>query len=288
MQAAIVIPSHKRPDGLVKTIQSLRGNGDFMSSAMPIIVVHNYDEPPDFPGREGQEDAFALFWVRQPDKRGPAPAVNSGFAYAWDQLGADVVIRVDDDIRFGKGPYDVIGTFLNALEANPNIGIVSAWNRSLAWRQRTQPKLARMTNPAQCVAFRFETLLNVRDSRPEAPHPHHYFNEKYLTREDTETTIRAFMTGSECAVVDSKVTFDHMAGAYSAESTFADARNEGVEIQSCNRLGEDFPDLVRVKAHPKRADLRQVSYIPQLKKQGILGEFVWNDYKFALRGGGTE
>jgi len=267
MKAGIVIPSHQRPQGLVETIESI-----WAVHRLPICVVaKGYDR--DFMEGVRQKYDVAVI-VQDPSKRGPAAAVNQGFDYfiGNGSLAPDVIFRIDDDVRIHRGKANLIQTYLNAMEANPTLGIVSAWNRALAWRQRGQGLLARMTNPCQCVAFRVQALQEIG-----------VFDEGLTSREDTDLTIRHFMAGWEVGVVTPEVTYDHVVPSMGTGSTLAEEKLSGREAENCETLARRYP-FVRVSPHPKNPALRRVSYLPNLVKSGVVPkEFKYNAFEVAQR-----
>lgn len=265
MKAAIVIPSHQRLKGLEETILSVRS----LDPTIPIIgVVKGY--PDDMLWSMKKNFKNVNFSVQDSSMKGPAAAVNIGLERALES-GYEVIFRVDDDVRL-TGKFNLIKTFLNAIEANPNLGIVSAWNRALAWRQRGQGLLARMTNPCQCVGFRAEALREVG-----------LFDEGLTSREDTDLTIRNFVAGWEVGVVSPEVTFDHVVPSMGSGSTLAEEKLSGREAQNCEALARRYP-FVRVSAHPKNKALRRVSYLPNLVRSGVVPkEFKFNEFEIAKR-----
>lgn len=125
----ILMITHRRPVAVAKSLPRLF---DTLEAGSRVWLWHNgdHEETLELVRSFARDDRVAKFHHSRDNVRLRAPTM-----WLWENSRAEYVSKVDDDCLESPG---WIGTFCDALDANPSLGVVAAWRH---YPDETVPEL---------------------------------------------------------------------------------------------------------------------------------------------------
>ncbi len=116
---SVVMPTHNRPEQLLRAARSVL---DQQVSAIELVIVDDAssDATPEMTARLAEDPRVTV--IRNEQSLGPGGARNKGIA----ATSGELLGFCDDDDAWLPGAASIL---LGALEADPELGVVSSWHR---------------------------------------------------------------------------------------------------------------------------------------------------------------